>query len=246
MTGRSLLQERRAAPAVPKVREVALEIIVTRFRHDVSRSSRMKPFYDRSEAERIALTERAISQGGSLLERWSALADREASSWNARASAAGEWLAGENGVLDMGCGTMALEQFIDDAQYFPCDICARDFRTIVCDLNKHPVPIVQATAVASLGLLEYVHDPRDLMRSLCRLYETAVVSYCTADAPVPLVPRKAHAWVNDFTCSEIEELFLDTGWAIADFRQLDDVQGLWKLNSLCVRDTKSLIQNSSA
>jgi len=190
-----------------------------------------KTFYDRTEAERIALTERAIEQGASLLVRWSALAEPEASSWNARASAAGEWLAGEAGVLDIGCGTMTLEGYLPGARYLPCDICARDPRTIVCDLNKDPVPVAPATAVACLGLLEYVHDPRALMLSLGRIYPRAVVSYCTVDAPVPLLPRKAHGWVNDMTRSQVEALFLETGWRVEEFKQLDDVQGLWKLTT---------------
>ena len=79
----------------------------------------MKPFSNRTEAKRIALTEWAIEQRVTLLQRWSALADPEANSWNARAAAAGEWLAGEDGVLDLGCGNMALERFVGDARYFP-------------------------------------------------------------------------------------------------------------------------------
>ncbi|MBS4105053.1 hypothetical protein, partial [Tsukamurella paurometabola] len=72
----------------------------------------------------------------------------------------------------------------------------RDDRTIVMDYNVEGAPGVEVDAVAVLGVLEYLHDPLSFMRGLNA--RRAVVSYCVTDAPEPLEPRKAHAWVNSF------------------------------------------------
>lgn len=187
-------------------------------------------YYDLTEAERITMTERAIAERRTLNERWNALEDAESEPWNTRAAAAAEWLSGETGLLDLGCGTMVLERHLaPHIAYWPSDVAARDDRTIVCDLNREPPPRLPASAVACLGVLEYLLDPLDVMRRLGQSYRTAVVSYCTTDSPAPLAPRRAHAWVNDYDRASIEKLFGDAGWAIDAFAQHSEIQALWRL-----------------
>jgi hypothetical protein len=189
-------------------------------------------FYDRPESERIIMTEAAISARRTLQERWSTLETNEATPWNPRAALAAEWLSDEASVLDLGCGTMSLEAYLNrDTIYWPCDVVARDSRTIVCDFNKHALPDISASSVACLGLLEYLFKPSDFLTTLARRYPAAVVSYCITDAPVPLAPRRAHGWVNDMSRVTIEATFSMAGWSISEFRQIDDIQALWKLQS---------------
>lgn len=187
-------------------------------------------FYERSEEDRVALTECAISRGGTLLERWSVLAASEADGWSARSAMAAAWLSDQPGVLDLGCGLMTLERFLRPGQvYVPCDVVRRDGRTLVCDLNHEPPPEAGVPAAACLGLLEYLHDPQAVLRSLVRTYRVCVVSYCVTDAPDPLGARRAHAWVNDHDTQGIETLFAAAGWSVERSAMVDGLQRLWRL-----------------
>ena len=190
------------------------------------------PFYDRSEAERIAITMAAISEGRTVLERWAVLADPEANPWSERAAMAAKLLADEADVVDLGCGTMNLERHLRPGQaYIPMDVVARDARTIICDFNRELPPPTSASAAACLGLLEYLHKPHEFMSTLSRQYKSVVVSYCVVDAPEALQKRREHAWVNDFDTARLEELFAAAGWTTMDCRWIDSWQRLWRLNS---------------
>lgn len=191
----------------------------------------MQPFYDRSEEDRVALTEKAMAEQRTVLERWRALADPEAEGWNARAALAAAWLTQQDSVLDLGCGTMTLERYLQaGTRYYPSDVAVRDARTIVVDYNVQPPPHVDAKAVAILGVLEYLFDPLSFLRALSAQYSICVVSYCVTDAPKPLTPRRSHAWVNDFDRAGIEHLFELASWDIHKFQMIDDLQGLWRLH----------------
>ena len=192
----------------------------------------LRSFYSLSESERIALTHEAIEQRRTVLGRWTALTQHEAEGWTTRAALAGQWLAGQPRVLDLGCGVMTLERHLTDGTaYYPSDVTLRDERTLVADYNLQPPPLTDATAAACLGVLEYLHAPQAFMRALADHYDCCVVSYCITDAPNPLEPRRSHAWVNDFDRRGIENLFRSAGWSIDRFQLVDDTQGLWRLGN---------------
>ena len=192
----------------------------------------MQPFYNLPEADRIALTERAISEQRTVHERWEALGDSESSGWNARAALAAEWLSSHKSILDLGCGTMILEKYLDkNNKYIPSDVVKRDSRTIVIDYNLDTPPITPATGVACLGVIEYLYSPTLMLKKLSENYKACAISYCITDAPQPLEPRRAHAWVNDFSHSEFEDLVLTSGWLIGRSQPIDNVQNLWLLSS---------------
>jgi hypothetical protein len=190
----------------------------------------MIPFYERSLDERLALTESAIREKRTLLERWAALGSSEASPWSARAVIAAKYLRGQHSVADFGCGTMNLiHQLHPDQRYIPVDVVARDSRTLVCDLNKESLPDTGATAAAFLGVLEYLYDPESVLRHASRHYQVAVVSYCITDAPNSPPNRREHAWVNDYSEAEILTLFQQAGWLPNDGAMVDDLQKIWRL-----------------
>lgn len=190
-------------------------------------------FYDRSEAERVAITVAAIEEGRTVMERWSVLGDTEANPWSARAALAAEWLVGEAAVVDLGCGTMNLERYLAPGQvYIPVDVVARDGRTLVCDFNREPPPKTQASAAVCLGLIEYILQPSAFMVELRRLYKSVVISYCTTDAPQAPPLRREHAWVNDFDTAGLEAMFREAGWSVEERRKVDDVQLLFRLAAL--------------
>lgn len=190
------------------------------------------PFYDRSEAERIALTLSAIESRRTMTERWQALGEDESAPWNARAAKAAGWLAGAGAVADLGCGTMILERHLaPDQGYVPVDVVARDARTVVCDFNREPLPPLPATAAACLGLLEYLFEPGDFLGRLAGRFGRAVVSYCVTDAPGAPRQRREHAWVNDLDASGLEALLLRAGWTIEERCPVGELQLLWRLRA---------------
>ncbi|MCW2284517.1 hypothetical protein M2323_002404 [Rhodoblastus acidophilus] len=192
----------------------------------------MIPFYELSSEERQALTETAIREKRTLLERWKALDKPEAQHWSARAALAAEFLKDHACVADFGCGTMDLaHHLLPQQRYIPVDVVARDSRTLVCDLNTQLPPDTGATAAALLGVLEYLHEPLLVLKHLQRRYKLLVTSYCITDAPNPLSNRREHAWVNDFSEIEIKDLFIQAGWHVEDERLVDDIQKIWRLKA---------------
>ncbi len=190
----------------------------------------MPPFYDLDEQKRIALTQQAIQERRTLLERWGSLMTPESEGWSERAALAADFLKNQSGVADMGCGTMTLEKYLTPGVgYYPVDVVRRDHRTLVCDFNAELPPPTDATAVACLGLLEYLFDPLAFLRETAARYQVGVVSYCPVDAEEPLEPRRSHAWVNDYTIADLEELFEKANWKITRRERIQKSQMIWRL-----------------
>lgn len=190
-----------------------------------------RPFYDRDQAERISLTEAALSEKRTIHERWVALAAPEGELWSARAALAAEILGKQRAVVDLGCGTMTLERYLAKSTlYRPVDVVSRDARTVICDLNAELPPKLDASAVVCLGLLEYLVDPARLMQELLKQYGTCVISYCISDSSKPMPePRRSHAWFNEFSRAETEKLFIHAGWIIEHSQAIDEAQIIWLL-----------------
>lgn len=191
----------------------------------------MQNFYDLSLEQRQRLTEQAILAKSTLMERWVALDHPEAEPWNARAALAAKYLSEQRSVCDIGCGTMTLRKYLrDDQRYVPVDVVARDPSTIVCDLNISEPPRTGADAVALLGVIEYLHQPREALAQLAKRYKTVVATYCVADNNSSQADRRGHAWVNDFRTDEIENVFIKARWDIVATEMVDDFQRMWLLS----------------
>ena len=110
-----------------------------------------------SEDDEIARRRERVAARETDAERWSR---RESLSprWGYRAGLAAQMISAYSRVLDIGCGAMDLECALPEGcAYQPCDLVARDERTIVCDLNRGEFPEAsQADVVTMLGVLEYV------------------------------------------------------------------------------------------
>ncbi len=62
-------------------------------------------------------------------------------------------------VMDLGCGSAFLKNYISsDIQYYGLDYCERDSDTIVCDLNKEPLPDINVDMYYMAGLVYYIDD----------------------------------------------------------------------------------------
>ncbi|MCU1232528.1 MAG: glycosyl transferase family 9 [Candidatus Solibacter sp.] len=103
--------------------------------------------------------------------------------WDLRAREAADFIPSGAVVLDLNCGQMAVERYLPPAcTYIPCDGVRRDERTLVCDLNRQPIPHAPgATHIVALGVLDSVSDWRGFLRQLRALALPAIVSYTPAD-----------------------------------------------------------------
>ncbi len=189
-------------------------------------------FYELPPEERLALTRDASLTGKTLLFRWQTLANEASEGWNLRARAAAGKLHGQASVADLGCGMMTLEKFLEPGvRYVPVDVVARDERTLVVDLNAAELPAIQTTALAGLGLLEYLHDVGRLLRRVAQNHEVAIFSYNTLDRFPRTDQRMMHAWVSHYTQEQLERLFVESGFSIEEAEAIDATQILWKLRS---------------
>jgi hypothetical protein len=188
-------------------------------------------FCNQPEGDRIDLTNAAIAERRTLIERWEILAESEPQSDRRRLKIASALIGRTNAVADHGCGTMALEGHLHrKTKYVPIDVCRRDDRTVVCDFNKEPIPETGADVAACLDILEYIFDPQQFMQAIVSHYPRCVVSYGVADAAGSTESRRAKAWVNDLTRADIENLFVACGWKIDETRFVDDAEIIWALS----------------
>ncbi len=179
------------------------------------------------EAER---RKRVVAAGQTDLERWADPARLEAM-WQARSALAADLVPAGSRVLELGCGAMTLERHLPfGCSYQPCDVVARDERTIVTDLNAHGIPAAAAACdlIVMLGVWEYLFKPAEIFAALARAGRPILCSYCPTELTAHL-DRRALGWVNDFSLAAFLELARQSGYRPALRRQIDDLQVLVKL-----------------
>lgn len=162
---------------------------------------------------RAALTERLIETGGTDTQRWAQM-ENLATQWDARAEMAAKLIAPASRVLDIGAGAMALRGFLPpDCRYSPADVVERCPGCFVTDLNAGDFPPGEYDYVTFLGVLEYVHDVKQVLRKAKAAAPAMVVTYCTVTM-ADQQRRRGMGWVNDFSAAEFEAMLADSGWQI--------------------------------
>lgn len=163
------------------------------------------------------------------LARWSNPKQLEPA-WEARAVVAADHIAAGLRILDIGCGAMALERRLPiGCVYTPCDVVARDARTIVADLNTQGVPraaVAAADLVVMLGVWEYLYKPDDAFAAFAAMRKPILCSYCDVGLTPEHDRRRALGWVNDFTLDQFLKLASAQGYRATLTRQIDSVQHL--------------------
>jgi pyruvyl transferase EpsO len=137
--------------------------------------------------------------------RWSNERNLGDDIWKYRSERAARFVPAGSRLLDIGCGRMAIEQFLPrDCIYIPHDVVARDARTRVHDLNKNDRPDFEgATHISALGVLEYLNEPEAFWQWLGKARARVIFSYVTLNPSFPAQRRRALGWFNDLTRAEI-------------------------------------------
>jgi hypothetical protein len=126
-------------------------------------------------------------------------------------------------VIEFGAGNRVLERYLDEScTYAPSDIVDRGPGTIVCDLNRRPLPELGVGAydvTVLMGVLEYMRDMPSVLDWLTDLAPTCVLSYACARGRrsfpsriVGAVGRLKAGWLNSYCDDEIRSLFRERGF----------------------------------
>ncbi len=181
-----------------------------------------------SHEDEIARRKQRVAARVTDAERWS---QRESLSpqWGYRAGLAAQMISASSQVLDIGCGAMDLERALPEGcTYQPCDLVARDERTIVCDLNGGEFPEgASPDVVAMLGVLEYVLDPLELLQKIRALNRPLVCSYSITDRS-PRMDRASQGWMNDFDFASLQALMAQAGFRLQCRQEIDPLQDIFK------------------
>jgi hypothetical protein len=169
-------------------------------------------FGQRRPEERRKETETLISVRGTDVERWSEPENLKLT-WARRAEVAGRLIPRNARLLDLGCGAMDLERFLDPSvTYIPADIVRRDERTLLCDLNAGELPQIDVDVITLLGVLEYVHDVARLLGRLRRMQATVICSYNPID--LGSTDRREQGWFNDLTSAGLCAKAVEAGFRL--------------------------------
>jgi hypothetical protein len=178
--------------------------------------------------DEIARRKASVAAQETDARRWS---QRESflPQWSHRAALAAQMIPAYARVLDIGCGAMDLERVLPPGcVYQPCDLVARDERTIVCDLNQGEFPTgAQPDVVTLLGVLEYLKEPLAFLRNVRDLNCPLVCSYSITDRR-PDLDRAAQGWINSFDFQALADLMRQAGFHLQGRREVDPLQDLFK------------------
>jgi hypothetical protein len=164
---------------------------------------------------RILKTRWVVRVRGTDRSRWS----RDSSfdnAWSGRHQLMVRSVRPGDAVIDLGSGPRALEEHLPDGcRYIPVDVVPRGPGSVVCDLNRDPMPDVRGDVVVMSGVLEYIHDVHQLLTGARGLAPRAVVSYATVEAFSDIRDRRSHGWMNDLGLPVLRDAFTTSGWSVS-------------------------------
>lgn len=148
---------------------------------------------------------------GSDYKRWETEKNLS-QSWDSRTEQIAKLIDAKTSVIEFGAGRLVLKAYLPDGcAYTPSDLVDRGEGTVICDLNKRPLPEFQSYDFAIFsGVLEYVNDVPFLISHLSNCMRTIIASYAVIDSNKE--NRRARGWVNDFSSKEFIEVFENAGF----------------------------------
>lgn len=144
--------------------------------------------------------------------------------WKPRTEKVASLIPNGTRVLEFGAGNRHLESLLaKDCEYIPSDLVDRGPGTVVCDLNKRPLPdlsYLMANVGVFVGVLEYISDLPTLIEWLSTQVLFCVVSYdCIKTSTLgprriaELIRRACHGYLSYYTQQELIRLFERNGFA---------------------------------
>jgi hypothetical protein len=156
-------------------------------------------------------------------KRWANL-DNYLPWWSSRTEKVAELIPDGTRVIEFGAGNRQLESLLGpNCSYVPSDLVDRGPGTVICDLNKRPLPdlryLIMHMAVF-VGVLEYVNDLPTLIEWLASQVTVCIVSYeCVRSKRFSLsriaevCHRAYHGYVSYYTEKQLLALFDGHGFA---------------------------------
>jgi hypothetical protein len=129
-------------------------------------------------------------------------------------------------VIEFGAGSCRLSAWLDDScKYIPSDIVERGPGTVICDLNRRPLPDLthlQANVALFAGVLEYLGDMEGVVDWLSRFVKSCIVSYDCVPHGLKLpgrlrerFRRQYYGYLSDYTEEQLVAIFRRRGFACA-------------------------------
>lgn len=155
-------------------------------------------------------------------ERWANL-NNYLEWWSSRTERIANLIPSGSRVLEFGAGNRRLESLLPpNCTYLDSDLVGRSPRTVICDLNKRPLPdlryLIMHMAVF-VGVLEYVDDLSTLVQWLAGQFTVCIVSYeCMTSKRFSLsrlakvFHRAYHGYMSYYTKSQLVALFDKNGF----------------------------------
>lgn len=166
------------------------------------------------------------------LARWSTPASYE-SFWNDRARVAAGLVGSARWICDLGCGQQALRRFLPaNVRYLPADLVAWSQEVALCELNANKWPSLYLQCcdiVYLLGVLEYIHKPKEVLSHLARACPEIVISYNPSE--LSDFNREGFGWVNSYTGADFLQLLRDCGFEIVSDNVFERTQVIVKSRS---------------
>ncbi len=132
--------------------------------------------------------------------------------WSSRTEIIAQFVPPDSRVIEFGAGRRYLEQLLPDCAYTALDLVDRGPGTIVCDLNRRPLPDLREggfTVAVFAGVLEYIRDVQSLVAWLGSIgIVTAIVSFDPVPARLTLIGRvreQLRRLYFGYMCSMTEE-----------------------------------------
>jgi hypothetical protein len=143
--------------------------------------------------------------------------------WDVRTRQLAQLIPKGSRVIEFGAGRRQLELYLDaSCAYVPSDLIDRGPGTVVCDLNRRPLPelrLLQLDVAVFSGVLEYIGDLPSLLRWLSTQVSFCVASYSYVESRprtirrcVEVLHRACTGRMNPYTAEELVALFRSSGF----------------------------------
>jgi hypothetical protein len=186
-----------------------------------------------------------LMNDGTDFNRWTK-SDSLLPQWDGRASYAAQFIPAGSTVLDLGCGAMALERCLPlGCTYIPFDLCTRDHRTLVGNLNQGDFPAEAASnsdVITLLGVIEYIVDAPELLKKLRPSGARIIFTYHPPQ-PTHKLDRASLGWLNSFSLEQIFTYLARAGFRVETVERMSDIQYLIKAHPIVIPNaiTKNVV-----